>query len=31
MQFDLSDDQRLLRDSVAAFAAGEIAPHVADV
>lgn len=28
MQFDLSDDQRLLRDSVAAFAAGEIAPHV---
>lgn len=28
MQFELSDDQRLLRDSVAAFAAGDIAPHV---
>jgi alkylation response protein AidB-like acyl-CoA dehydrogenase len=28
MSFELSDDQRLLRDSVAAFAAAEIAPHV---
>jgi len=28
MSFALSDDQRLLRDSVAAFAAAEIAPHV---
>ncbi len=28
MQFELSDDQRLLRDSVAEFAAREMAPHV---
>jgi alkylation response protein AidB-like acyl-CoA dehydrogenase len=28
MSFALSDDQRLLRDSVAAFAAAEMAPHV---
>jgi len=30
MDFDLSDEQRLLTDSARAFAARELAPHAAD-
>ena len=29
MNFDLTDDQRAIRDAVSAFAANEIAPHAA--